>query len=261
MDPLEPWIGRIHRTDCIELMPRLPAESVDLIVADGPYGLGAKAWDRVGPSIQEYNLELLRHFARLLRPGGAAYLFGKHDCIDFVDYRPYLDLRSRIVWYQPSRLSQGRISYTNNYDVICYFTKGRPRVFNLDDIRVPHLVELEHRKRCENVPSVRDGRYGRTRFNASGKNPGDVWGDIKQLTYRSRELADRSALNTVQKPEKLIERIVLASSCPGDVVFDPFSGTGTTAVVCHRLSRRFFGCEISEEMHSLASARVRAGDQ
>lgn len=133
------------------------------------------------------------------------YLFGKPDCIDFIDYRPYLSLRSRIVWYQPSRLAQKRINYTNNYDVICYFVKGdRPKTLNLDAIRVPQLVELEHRLRCERVPSVTKGKYGKTKFHDNGKNPGDVWGDIKQLTYKSKELVRRKALNTIQKPEPLI---------------------------------------------------------
>ena len=93
-------------------------------------------------------------------------------------------MQSKLIWYQPSRLAQGRISYTNNYDVICYFTKGKPKTFNLDDIRVPQLVEMEHRLRCERVPSVANGKYGKTVFNPNGKNPGNVWGDIKQLTYK-----------------------------------------------------------------------------
>lgn len=89
-------------------------------------------------------------------------------------------------------------------------------------------MELEHRKRCENVPSVKCGAYGKTKYNEKGKNPGDVWGDIKQLTYKSKELVSRDFLNTIQKPERLIERLVLASSNVGDLVLDPFAGVGTT---------------------------------
>ena len=88
-------------------------------------------------------------------------------------------------------------------------------------------MELEHRLRCERVPSVTHGRFGKTKFNVNGKNPGDVWGDIKQLTYKSKELVGRDALHTIQKPEKLIERLVKASSNEGDVVLDPFAGVGT----------------------------------
>ena len=64
------------------------------------------------------------------------------------------------------------------------------------------MVDLAHRKRCENVPSVIDGTFNKTKFNEKGKNPGNVWGDIKQLTYKSKELVHREALNTIQKPEK-----------------------------------------------------------
>ncbi len=247
---------RIYCGDAFSLLPQVDDETVDLVICDGPYGATANEWDQVG-SIQQFNLELIRTFAAKLKDGGALYLFGKPDCLDFIDYRPYLKLRSRIAWYQPSRLGQGRITYTNNYDVICYFIKGnRPRVFNLDDIRVAQLVELEHRLRCERVPSVANGKFGKTKFNPAGKNPGDVWGDIKQLTYKSKELVSRDALNTIQKPEKLIERLVKASSDPGDLVLDPFAGVGTCPVVCRRLGRRFIAIEQNQDFVDAANKRL-----
>ena len=255
MRNLESALGQIHCGDVRPFMDTLPDAAFDLIVCDGPYAVTTHEWDNV-PDIQHFNLDLLKSFARLLKPGGAAYLFGKPDCLDFLDYRPWLTLQARIVWYQPSRLAQGRVSYTNNYDVICYFAKGRAKTFNLEDIRVPQLVELEHRLRCERVPSVTNGKFGKTVFNPNGKNPGDVWGDIKQLTYKSKELVDRSLLNTIQKPERLIERLVKASSNRGGVVFDPFCGSGTVPVVCERLGRRFVACEINEDYCRLAETRL-----
>jgi DNA modification methylase len=248
-------VGTIQRANTQLLMRGLPSESFDLIICDGPYAVTTHDWDNVA-DIQHFNLELLKSFSRLLKPGGAAYLFGKPDCVDFIDYRPLLTLQSKLVWYQPSRLAQGRVSYTNNYDVICYFTKGKPKTFNLDDIRVPQLVELEHRLRCERVPSVRNGKYSKTVFHPDGKNPGNVWGDIKQLTYKSKELVSRELLNTIQKPEKLMERIIKASSNPGDLVFDPFCGSGTVPVVCHRLNRRFVACEINPDYCKIAEQRM-----
>ncbi len=241
--------------DALELLRKIPDGAIDLVVCDGPYGVTEKSWDRV-ESIQEYNLQLIHIFSRVLKAGGAAYLFGKHNCIDFIDYRPFLDLVNRIVWYQPARLGQGRKRYTNNHDIMAYFVnRGAEATFNLDAIRVPQLVELEHRMRCERVPSVRNGKYGKTRFNEKGKNPGDVWGDIKQLTYKSKELASPE-LHTIQKPEKLIERIVKASSNPGDMVLDPFAGTGTTAVVARRLGRDFIGFEINPNYVEIAESRL-----
>ncbi len=255
MTELKSLEDRVLLCDSLKFMEDLPDEVVDVVICDGPYAVTAHAWDAVS-QIQQFNLALLRQFSRILKKGGAVYLFGKADCIDFIDYRPYLQLHSRIVWYQPSRLAQGRLSYTNNYDVICYFSKGKPKTFNLEAIRVPQLVELEHRRRCENVPSVKSGQYSKTVFNDRGKNPGDVWGDIKQLTYKSKELASRELLNTIQKPEKLMERLIKASSNEGDLIFDPFSGSGTVPVVCRRLNRRCIACEANPGFVRIAEKRL-----
>ena len=253
--------NQIYHGDALVLLDSLPNKSVDLIICDGPYGVTTNEWDRVG-NIQQFNLSLIERFAEKLKEGGTLYLFGKPDCMDFIDYRPFLTLRSRIIWYQPSRLSQGRINYTNNYDTICYFIKGaRPATFNLDDIRVPQLVELEHRLRCERVPSVTNGQYGKTKFNDNGKNPGDVWGDIKQLTYKSKELVSREVLNTIQKPLRLMERLVMASSNPGDLVFDPFCGVGTALVACEKLRRRYIGFEADPKFIEFALSRLRAANR
>jgi site-specific DNA-methyltransferase (adenine-specific)/adenine-specific DNA-methyltransferase len=270
-------INRIHQGDAFDLLGGVDDGAIDLAMCDGPYGMTSNQWDRVG-NIQKFNLDLIRIFPAKLKDGGALYLFGKQDCIDFIDYRPHLTLRSRIIWYQPSRLGQGKISYTNNYDVICYFIKGeRPRTFDLDAVRIPQLVELEHRLRCErvpsvaggkflcwsgadaqaSVPSVAGGKFGKTKFNPKGKNPGDVWGDIKQLTYKSKELVSRNALNTIQKPEKLIERLVKASSQEDDLVLDPFAGVGTCPVVCRRLGRRFIGIEQDKTFVPAANSRLK----
>ncbi|PIV46944.1 hypothetical protein COZ78_02800 [bacterium (Candidatus Gribaldobacteria) CG_4_8_14_3_um_filter_42_11] len=126
----------------------------------------------------------------------------------------------------------------------------------MDDIRVPQLVELEHRKRCENVPSVINGKFFKTKFNDKGKNPGDVWDDIKQLTYKSKELVGREFLNTIQKPVKLIERIIKASSKEGDLVLDPFAGLGTTFVACKNTNRNFIGFEINQKFVDIANKRI-----
>ena len=249
-----PEVNQFYVGDSFELVKTLQDNSIDLIICDGPYGVTQNKWDRVR-DIQAFNYKLIQLFSRVLKPGGTLYLFGKHDCIDFIDYRKHLALVSRIIWYQPSRLAQGRKRFTNNYDLIAQFHKGDAHTFNLDAVRVPQLVELTHRKRCENVPSVKNGKWGRTKFNEKGKNPGDVWGDIKQLTYKSKELLNREYLNTIQKPEKLIERLVLASSNEGDLVLDPFVGVGTTGLVCKNHKRNFIGFELDPKLVDVAKKR------
>ena len=251
-------INKIIHGNALDLLPQVPPNSVDLIICDGPYGMAKGEWDKMPGGIQNFNLKLISIFAEKLVVGGALYLFGKHDCIDFIDYRPYLSLKRKIVWYQPARLSQGRINYTNNYDLICYFVKNNaPKTFNLNDIRVPQLVELTQRQRCESVPSVVNGKYHKTKFCDTGKNPGDVWGDIKQLTYKSKELVNRDALNTIQKPEKLMERIILASSKEGDTVLDPFVGVGTCPAVCLKYRRQFIAFEINPQYVKWGNNRLK----
>jgi len=249
-------LNKIYNGNTLELLPQLGDDSIDLIICDGPYGVTNNEWDKI-QDIQSYNLNLIKTFSRVLKQGGSLYLFGKDDCIDFIDYRPYLNLNRKIIWYQPSRLAQGRLNYTNNYDLIAYFSKGKPNTFNLDDIRVEQMVNARHRSRCENSPSVIYGDFTKTRFNVNGKNPGDVWADISQLTYKSKELIDKELLNTIQKPEKLIERIVRASSNIGDIVLDPFCGVGTAFAVCKRLRRDFIGFEMNKEFIEITEKRVK----
>ena len=93
MRKLDSVAGKIHQTDARSFMRELPDASFDLIVCDGPYAVTTHDWDNVA-DIQHFNLELLKSFSRLLKPGGAAYLFGKPDCIDFIDYRSFLTLQS-----------------------------------------------------------------------------------------------------------------------------------------------------------------------
>ena len=108
--------NKIYKGDALSLIHKVDDESVDLIVSDGPYGINADQSDKI-PNIQEFNLKLIEIFSAKLKLGGALYLFGKPDCVDFIDYRPFLSLKSKIVWYQPSRLAQGRLKFTNNYDI------------------------------------------------------------------------------------------------------------------------------------------------
>ncbi|WP_084111984.1 DNA methyltransferase [Gloeomargarita lithophora] len=83
---------------------------------------------------------------------------------------------------------------------------------------------------------------------------------MKQLTYKSKELVSRETLNTIQKPEKLIERIILASSDPGDLVLDPFVGVGTCPVVCKRHGRNFIAFETKAEFVTVAEERLSSLD-
>lgn len=234
--------NEIYNCDFFEIESNIEDDSIDLVICDGPYGILNTDWDRIS-NIQEFNLKLIEIFSRKMKYGASLYLFGKQDCIDFIDYRKYLNLDTRIIWGQFCRLHQGKKKYTDNYDVICYFVKGKKKTFNLEDIRVPQMTSKQHMKTVENAPSVKNGKWNKTKFNENGKNPGNVWTDIKPLTYHSKELERESALNTVQKPIVLFDRLIKASSNEDDVILDPFCGTGSSLVSAKKLGRKYIGIE------------------
>ena len=248
-------INTVYHGNTLELIKQIDDNSIDLIICDGPYGVSKHGWDKVG-SIQEYNLNLIELFTPKLKKGGAVYLFGKEDCIDFIDYKKYLNLQSKIVWYQPSRLRQGKVNYTNCYDLICYFIKGgKPKTFNLDDIRIPQVTSKENMEKINNFHKAVHGANSKAQFNPNGKNPGNLWNDVGQLVYNSKELISKD-LSTIQKPMKLIERLVLASSNKGDLILDPFVGTGTCPLVCKELQRNFVGFELDPKFFDITNERL-----
>ena len=86
-------MDRIYHADAFGIFSQIDDESVDLIICDGPYGVTTNEWDKVG-RVQDLNLRLVKIFSRKLKDGGVLYLFDKPDCMDFIDYRPCLNLRS-----------------------------------------------------------------------------------------------------------------------------------------------------------------------
>ena len=101
-------INQIYCGDSFELLPKVTDESVDLVICDGPYGVTQNDWDKV-LSIQEFNLDLIKMFAPKLKEGGVLYLFGKPDCLDFIDYRPFMNLKSKDCLVSAQSLGSGAV--------------------------------------------------------------------------------------------------------------------------------------------------------
>jgi site-specific DNA-methyltransferase (adenine-specific) len=122
--------------------------------------------------------------------------------------------------------------YSPRHEDILFFTQGKPFTFNLDDVRVPQ-------------------KYYRRRNNMAGANPGDVW-NFSHVHYCSAEREP----HPTQKPEALIERMIRASSSPGDLVLDPFVGSGTTYRVALALERRCIGIDVNPEYIAMSRRRI-----
>ena len=248
-------LDEIHLGDCLEWLRGLPAESVDCIVSSPPYNIGKEYETR--QALVEYVAEqtqVLAECERVLKPGGAifwqvgAYSNKKGSLIPLdVRFFPVLedlDLtpRNRIIWIRQHGL-HGRNKFSARHETILWFTKGDDYKFNLDPIRVP--------QKYQNKKSWKGDNKGELTCNPLGKNPGDIW--IFQNVKHNHE---EQTIHPAQFPEDMIARIVLVSTDEGDVVLDPYMGTGTVAVVAREHNRHFLGAELDQDYHLVALRRL-----
>ncbi len=142
-----------------------------------------------------------------------------------------MQLNSWICWHYTQGMGR-KIGFSSRHDDVLMLNKSTSYKFNLDDIRIPQ-------------------KYYRARNNMRGANPGDVW-EFSHVHYCNSNRQN----HPTQKPEGLVERMVLASSDAGDVVIDPFSGSGTTARVCQQTNRSFLGFETEASYVAMSRARL-----
>ena len=225
--------------DALQIFPELTEDSVDLVIADPPYNLGkdygnnhdSKGFDEY----MEFTRKWLNEAHRVLKPTGTIYVFMGVRFIsylyDMLDRELGLTFNSWIVWHYTQGL--GKIKgFSPRHDDILMFNKTSDFVFDLDAVRVPQ-------------------KYYRARNNMRGANPGDVW-EFSHVHYSNPNRQE----HPTQKPEGLIERLVLASTKPGSLVLDPFSGSGTTLRVCQQTGREAIGIEINPVFVDMTKERL-----
>jgi len=174
-------------------------------------------------------------------------------------------LRSDVIWYKPNAMpSSVKDRPTTDHEYLFMFARTPDYYYDADAIREPHVTFTEKSKmrggrnhfgKVGGTPeagknagnnNLHDGRWDQA-FNPKGRNKRTVW-EIPLSKFRDAHFA--------VYPEKLVETCILASSREGDVIFDPFTGSGTTGVVAYRLARRFVGVELVEEYQRMAQTRL-----
>mgnify|MGYP003110569145 FL=1 len=225
--------------DAASEMARLKAQSIDLVIADPPYNLGKNYGNNVDLKTRDaYRLftdSWLRAAVRTLKPGGSLYCFMGVKFISrlYIMMEEELGLTPQgwITWHYTQGMGRKR-GFSPRHEDILWFSKGPEACFNLDEVRVPQ-------------------KYYRKRNNMAGANPGDVW-QFSHVHYCASERLP----HPTQKPEALIERIIRASSNTGDMILDPFLGSGTTARVAHILGRNSIGIDINPDYIAMAKTRL-----
>lgn len=242
--------------DCVQILKDIPSKSVELIFADPPYGIGKDFGNNkdIFASADDYLMwcrSWIDECMRILSDTGTMYLMSSTQYMPILDR--YIDenyfIINRLIWSYDSSGTQPKNKFSSSYEPILMFThhKNTNYIFNSEDI----LVEAKtgSQRKLIDYRKVPPQPYN------TKKIPSNVW-EFNRVRYRMAEYEN----HPTQKPEKLLERIILASSNQGDTVLDPFSGSFTTSAVAIKLGRKAIGIEINPDFFKIGIRRTGISD-
>lgn len=231
-------LGALFAGDCLDVLPLIQSEVADTIFADPPFNLRkkyGKHTDDDRPDYLEWCAKWLAECVRILKPGGSLFVYnlpkwnvpiGSFLLDQGLEFRHWIAVEISACLPIPGRL------HPSHYSLL-YYSKGKPKTFRR--IRTPISV-------CRHCgKEVKDYGGHRHAMNPNGVNLKDVWTDIPPVRHRKFKSDSRkaNALST-----KILDRVVELSTKPGDLVLDPFGGSGTTFAVCEKRERRWLGVEL-----------------
>lgn len=239
------------------VMELLPEKSIDLIIADPPYNLtksfhGTQFSRKKESEYEDYTRQWLSKAIPLLKDDGSIYV-----CCDWETsliigriLQEYLIVRNRITW-QREKGRGAKANWKNGLEDIWFATKSNNYTFNLDAVKIRKKVIAPYRVdgKPKDWTETENGNYRDT-------CPSNFWDDITIPFWSMPE----NTAHPTQKSEKLVAKIMLASSNPGDVVFDPFLGSGTTSVTAKKLDRHYLGIELNEQYCIWTEQRLEMAD-
>lgn len=253
------WKDTIVCADLLSIIDRIPDGVADLIIIDPPYNLSKDfnglAFSAI--SSEKYADYLRSWFHKVcdkLKPNGSLYMCGDWKCTSTLQavIEERLTIINRITW-QREKGRGARANWKNCMEDI-WFAVNNPHdyYFDVESVKIKRHVRAPYKVggQPKDWEATEEGNYRLT-------YPSNFWDDISIPFWSMPENTD----HPTQKPEKLYAKLILASSCEGDVVFDPFMGSGTAAVVAKKLRRKYLGIEINEEYCLWAAKRLKMADE
>lgn len=247
----------IHQ-DLFEALDHLPDQFVDLMFIDPPYNLtksfNGKTFSKMSSdAYTEWLDSWFSKLIRVLKPDASVYICGdwrsSHSIFEVAS--KYLNILNRITWEREK--GRGSLSnWKNASEDIWFCTNSSSYKFYVDRVKMKRKVIAPYRN-AEGKPKDWDEQSG-GKFRLT--HPSNLWTDLTVPFWSMPENTD----HPTQKPEKLLAKIILASSDEQDVVFDPFSGAGTTSVVAKKLNRRYVGIELDEIYACLTEKRLKLAE-
>lgn len=235
---------RIITGDCLEVLPALESESVDLVVADPPYNIGVDYGSgRRADLRDDYDTwcdKWIEECRRVLKPSGSIWIISGQE------YGAEIDIALRVNDFA----IRNRVTWHETFGVYCHRKFGRtsrPIFYAVKDPK-----HFTFNRDAVTVPSARQTKYNDRRASPGGKIMGDVW----QINRVCGTFHERVEGVPTQLPSELVSRIIGVSSNPGDLVIDPFAGSGTTLAVAKKMGRRAIGIELNAEYAAIAGGRV-----
>ena len=258
---VETKLGRLDQADALAWLTALEPSSVDLVVADPPYNIGKSDWDRFesDDAYLDWSRAWIEAARLALKPGGSLYVMGFSEVLAELKVAVAKSFQGCrwLVWFYRNKANL-RDDWGRSHESILHLRNGPHPKFHTDPVRIPynaHTVRYPERTQAET------SQYGGARSGESWRpNPlGARPRDVIEVPVLANGTTEKTAHPT-QKPVQLIRKFVLASSDPGDLVVDPFAGSGTTPLVCEITGRRWRACELDARWCSVTAKRVRSPD-
>jgi len=251
-------LGKLYNLDAVKFLKSVENESVDLIFADPPYNIKKAEWDTFQSQKQyvEWSMIWIKEAHRALKSNGTLYICGFSEILADIKWAASHLFKGCkwLVWFYRNKANLGN-DWGRSHESILHFRKSNKFTFNIDEVRIPYN---EHTLKYPVHPQAETSQYNNGRSkkyiwepHPMGAKPKDVI-EIPTLSNGSWE----KTIHTTQKPVELIRRLILSSSNEGDVIVDPFGGSGTTYAVAEAFNRKWLGTELKKEYCNIIKDRI-----